>query len=170
MVDETGFQDTFGDGDLADPSMLPENTKFLGEITKVDVSGATPGNFRKFNNLKDGRTEVPVIDLTLRAKKLADGSPIVGNFNTLMNLNFWVGSTDVIGRSSLARLAASVLGCRKEGFAGQTLTGVAEQLLGGKVSFEVKVRDYVNRDGEDAKVQGPTKVKAATEQEMALLM
>ena len=169
MVDEV-FVDTFGDNDLADPQLLPTGTKFLGEITAADTKGATPGNYRQFSKpLKDGRTEVPIIGLQIRARKFADGRAIEGNFQTLLNSDFWLGSTDVIGRSSYARLCAGVLGVKKEELSGSSLTSLAKDIVGGKVSFDVTHREYTTQDGTQAKVQGMSKLKAASADEMAVM-
>lgn len=170
MVQEE-YQDTWGDNDLADPELLPDKSRVLGEILDVDTSQTQPGNYRKFANpLKDGRTEVPIITVKCKARMFADGQTFEGaNFSTNFTEDFWVGGPDVVGRNSLARLCAAVLGCKKEDFAGQTLTGVAKQIIGGKLSWDVNRRTYTKRDGTPGENQQMNKVKAATSEEMALM-
>jgi len=170
MVDET-FIDTFGDQDLADQALLPVGRKMIGEVTAVSTKDAMPGSFRKFEKpLKDGRMEVPIISMQIRARKFADGQPIEGNVNTFFTSDFWVGATDVIGRNSYARLGAAILGMKKEELAGKSLIQLASDVVGGKVTFEVIHRKYTAKDGTEVTQQGPAKLKAASAEEAALLV
>lgn len=170
MVDET-FVDTFGDNDLADQALLPVGKKVIGEITAVVTKDAMPGSFRKFEKpLKDGRTEVPIIGVQIRARKFADGQLIEGNVNTFFGVDFWLGQGDVIGRNSYARFGAGILGMKKEELSGKSLISLANEIVGGKVSFEVKHRSYVGNDGTEVTQQSPAKLKAATAEEAALLV
>jgi hypothetical protein len=170
MVDET-FVDTFGDQDLADQALLPAGKKVIGEITAVSTKDAMPGSFRKFEKpLKDGRMEVPIISVQIRARKFADGQPIEGNVNTFFGSDFWVGASDVIGRNSYARLGAAVLGLKKEELAGKSLITLAQEIVGGKVAFDVIHRTYTAKDGTEVTQQSPAKLKAATAEEAALLV
>jgi hypothetical protein len=103
MVDE-GFVDTFGDNDLADPELLPVGRKYIGEVMAVVTKDAMPGSYRRFEKpLKDGRVEVPVISVQIRARKFADGQPLVGNLNTFVGTDFWVGDVDDTQPGSIIR-------------------------------------------------------------------
>lgn len=170
MVDE-GFVDTFGDNDLADPELLPVGRKYIGEVMAVVTKDAMPGSYRRFEKpLKDGRVEVPVISVQIRARKFADGQPLVGNLNTFVGTDFWVGDVDVIGRASYARFGAGILGMKREELRGKGLLALAEEIVGGKVTFEITHREYTGRDGTLQKQQSPAKLKAATAEEAALLV
>lgn len=168
MVDETDvLNEVFSDGDLADPENLPEKTRFLGQVTDVDMSNAKPGNYRKFNNpLKDGRTEVPMISLKLRAVMNADGTPFSAdrNYMAQTSCEFWVGPQDTIGRHSLAGLVEKCRGYSKEEMKGKSLGSAVAELKGAYVTFEV-----VWQEGDQATFQKARKLKAATNEEIALI-
>lgn len=160
------FNDTWDDKDLADPALLATGKRFLGEITNAEY------NVREFSKpMKDGRTAIPMVTLTVKARKGADGSDFTGqNVQLTTSTDFWFGKEDVIGRQSLARLAALVLGVEKSEFFGKPISETLTQLVGGKVSFEVNHREYTGSDGGQRKIQSATKLKAATAEEMTLMM
>ena len=173
MVDNDaieGFQN-WNPADLTDPELLPTGKRYLGDIVGVDTKEAVVGAFRQFNKpLKDGRTEVPIVSFTIKARKAVDGSTLAGqNLMTTLTQDFWIGSADFGWRQALSRLVASLLGKERKGMTGNIITD-AEACAGGKVSFEVNHREYVGNDGQMRKQQQPAKLKAASSEEMALLM
>ena len=170
MVEEQ-FEDQFSDGDLADPKNFPDGVALLGEISGASVEETEPRKWRKFEKpLKDGRTEVPVITLTIRAKKFAGGGEIDPIYFSNFTSDFWMGKGDTVSRHMLANLVGALLGLTTEEKGQMSIREMVKSTLGAKVSFVNKLRSYVGRDGMERTQQQPTKLKAATAEEVALLM
>jgi hypothetical protein len=167
------FVDQFSDGDLADPENFPEGAEVLGEITVVDVSETEPGAYRKFEKpLRDGRMEVPIIGLTIKAKRFKDGRDFGdANYYTTFTSEYWMGKSDTTSRHMLANLVCGILGIDKAEMASRSVKEAAQSCVGGKVSFAVGYRKYTSKQsGLEITIQQPTKLKAATAEEVALLM
>lgn len=131
---------------------------------------AAPGNFRKLNKaLKDGRTEVPQITVNVRALRFASGDefPEEANYLSQGKLDFWVSKQDKIGRNSLANLVRNVTAMADEEVKVTPIRELATKLDKAYVTFEVKHRAG-QKEGQ--KFQDFVKVKAATSDEVALVM
>lgn len=166
MSDEV--KDYFDDADLATPENLPENVRILGEITEVDLTPLDAGNWRQFNKpLKDGRTSVPMITLIIQARKFSNGQEFDENkkYYLQSKVDFWMGEADKSWRAQLAKLCMDVLGIAKDEARQTSIREMAKALKNGVVSFSVKWQP-----GETATFQRFTNLKAATEDERALLM
>jgi hypothetical protein len=161
--------DYFGDGDLAAPENLPEKQRFVGKITGVVTEESEIGHYKKFEagKLKDGRTEVPVISVKVRAFGYADGRqfPEEANFVQSTSQDFWVGKEDKAGRHSLANLIRKITALADEELKAMRMQDGAKQLNGAAISFEVRHR--AGRDG--AVFQGAVSIKPATPEEAVML-
>ncbi len=166
------FVDSFSEQDVADPELLPENTKYVGQITRVNIEKAKPGNFQKFpKGLKDGRTEVPIIRVSVNTKVTEGGDKLSGqNVNRFADLDFWVGAPDVSGKAQLRKLIMAFLDLKKEELIGQSMTGLAEKLVGGWLKYEVKHTSYTDKDGNVRNNQKIIKYKVASADDMGLVM
>jgi len=167
MVDEQVLWDDIDqweDADLADPENLPTEKRVIGEVTGVEIREA-----RFDRALKDGRTVVPVITLTITSRAFANGERFDDrNYMRSIDADFWVGKPDTIGRNSLARLVKQVAGITEEEAKALGLRRSALMLKGALVSFDVEHQESKKVKG--LMFQRATRIKPATDQERALLM
>lgn len=160
--------DHFGDGDLAVPANMQPGKRYIGKVTEVDTSASEVGNYKTFEKaLKDGRREVPIIQVKLRAVKGVDGSEFDPDANVMQatTMDFWIGKEDKIGRHSLANLIRKCAGIDDEALKAMRIQDAARQLIGAYVTFEVQIREW--NGGE---FQRAVKVKAASDEEKAVAL
>ena len=171
MSDEIVEQnpDFFSDGDLADAENLPEGPRYIGYVSKVDTSQAEPGKYRKLNKpLKDGRDEVPQVDVDITALgRVGHGrfDPDTNYYRT-SSQNFWIGKEDRIGRHSLARLIRDAAGIDEETLKTTPIREAATKLEKVYLTFEVKHRKFETKSGGEGVAQDFKKIKPATLEEI----
>ena len=175
MIDELELNqdaenlDFFGDSDLADATNLPAGGRYIGYVSKVDVSQSLPGQYRKLNKpLKDGRMEVPQIDVAITALSHASNGKFADdtNFYKTATLNYWIAKEDRIGRHSLARLIENVAGVDEETIKSTPIRELAVKLEKCYVTFDVSHRAFTGKNGEAMTAQDFTKIKPATLEEV----
>lgn len=171
MVDETldYNPDYFGDGDLADAENLPEGPRYIGYVSKVDTSQTEPGKYRKLNKpLKDGRDEVPQVDVDITALGKAGEGKLDSdsNYYRTSSQNFWIGKEDRIGRHSLARLIRDAAGIDEDTLKTMPIRESAHKLEKVYVTFEVKHRKFETKSGGEGVAQDFRKIKPATTAEI----
>ena len=182
MSDEIVEQnpDYFSDGDLADAENLPEGPRYIGYVSKVDVSQAEPGKFRrmdpdtirkssKLRKALAGRDEVPQVDIDITALGRAGEGRFdpEANYYRTSSQSFWVGREDRIGRHSLARLVRDAAGIDEEDLKKKiTILEAAIKLEKVYVTFEVKHRKFETRSGGEGIAQDFKKIKPATMNEI----
>lgn len=173
--DPTVGEDYFDDGDLAAPEPLPIGKRFIG-IATVDASSAEIGHYRKVEGrLKDAlvkkgdyRDEIPEIVVNLVAVGVAGqpkGFPEDKNYQRAGKINFWVGRVDKMGRNQLARLLKDASGRSEDEIKSMPIRESVKFLDKVYLTFEVK-----HTEGDSGTFANPTKVKAATAEEVALVM
>jgi len=170
-------EDYYTDGDLAAPSPLPVGKRYIGLVSVVDTSQAEIGGYRKVEgNLKnslvakgDYRDEIPQVTLQIVAVGVAGqpkGFPEETNYMKQSKLDYWVGKVDGGGRNALARLVKDAGGLTDEDMKQMPIRESAKKLEKCYLTFEVK-HVAGNSGGTFA---NPIKVKAATAEEVALVM
>jgi hypothetical protein len=173
--DPTVGEDYFDDGDLAAPEPLPTGKRYIG-VTSVDASSAEVGHYRKVEGrLKDSlvkrgdyRDEIPEIVVNLVAIGFAGqpkGFPEDKNYQRAGKINFWVGKQDKMGRNQLARLLKDASGRTEEEIKSMPIRESVKFLDKVYLTFEVK-----HTESESGVFANPIKVKAATAEEVSLVM
>jgi hypothetical protein len=164
----TEDMDYFSDGDMAAPENMPEGKRFVGKVTGVETKESEVGTYRKFNDpLRDGRTEVPIITLKVRALKFADGGEFSedGNLVQSTESDYWVGKEDRVGRHSLASLIQRVTALDGDQLKSMRMQDAARQLQGAVITFEVKHR----QGKQGGTFQSAVKIRPASADELALV-
>lgn len=154
--------DRWNDADMADPTALPEKTRFVGYVSKIDEAVAEAKDGSPF---RDGRTKVPQIVLTLTAVGIVGQGRFDRdtNYYTSAPKKFWVGQVDTDSRRYLRRLIEDGAGKTKEEIGSLGLVEAAKLLE--KVYFTYTI---TNKEGDAGAVfSTPAKIKAATAEEVS---